>query len=113
MYLHFDVLTFSDVKTEASVDGRRYECVDPDAEYLTFRDIYVKISVMKDGEEEDVTFGEMLERYQNGDYDAFYAEIENSNGKDKSPVVQALGNDVQRILQITSSLINYFRKLFK
>ncbi len=113
VYLHFDVLTFSDVKTEASVDGRRYECVDPDAEYLTFRDIYVKISVMKDGEETDVTFGEMLERYENGDYDAFYAEIENSNGKDKSPVVQALGNVVQRILQITSSLINYFRKLFK
>ncbi len=113
MYLHFDVLTFSDVKTEASVDGRRYECVDPDAEYLTFRDIYVKISVMKDGEEKDVTFGEMLERYENGDYDAFYAEIENSSGKDKSPVVQALGNVVQRILQITSSLINYFKKLFK
>lgn len=113
MYLHFDVLTFDGVKTADSTDGKRFECVDPDSEYLTFKDIYVKISVMKDGEEKDVTFGEMLERYENGDYDAFYAEIENDNGTDKSLVVKAFQAIFKPILKITSSIINFIKKLFK
>ena len=113
MYLHFDVLTFDGIKTADSTDGKRFECVDPDSEYLTFKDIYVKISVMKDGEEKDVTFGEMLERYENGDYDAFYAEIENDNGTDKSLVVKAFQAIFKPILKITSSIINFIKKLFK
>lgn len=113
MYLHFDVLTFDGIKTADSTDGKRFECVDPDSEYLTFKDIYVKISVMKDGEEKDVTFGEMLERYEKGDYDAFYAEIENDNGTDKSLVVKAFQAIFKPILKITSSIINFIKKLFK
>lgn len=113
MYLHFDVLTFDGIKTADSTDGKRFECVDPDSEYLTFKDIYVKISVMKDGEEKDVTFGEMLERYENGDYDAFYAEIENDKGTDKSLVVKAFQAIFKPILKITSSIINFIKKLFK
>ncbi len=113
IYLHFDVLTFDGIKTADSTDGKRFECVDPDSEYLTFKDIYVKISVMKDGEEKDVTFGEMLERYENGDYDAFYAEIENDNGTDKSLVVKAFQAIFKPILKITSSIINFIKKLFK
>lgn len=113
MYLHFDVLTFDGIKTADSTDGKRFECVDPNSEYLTFKDIYVKISVMKDGEEKDVTFGEMLERYENGDYDAFYAEIENDNGTDKSLVVKAFQAIFKPILKITSSIINFIKKLFK
>lgn len=114
MYLHFDVLTFDGVKTDTAPDSNRFECVDPDAEYLTFRDIYIKISVMKDGEEKDVTFGEMLERYKSGDYDGFYAEIKNDNGSDKSPVIEVINNIfIKPILRISATIINYIKNLFK
>lgn len=114
MYLHFDVLTFDGVKTDTAPDSNRFECVDSDAEYLTFKNIYIKISVMKDGEEKDVTFGEMLERYEKGDYDGFYAEIKNDSGSDKSPIIQVIDKIIVKpILHVTSSIINFIRKLFK
>ena len=48
---------------------------------ITDGDIRRAMEKWQDGEEKDVTFGEMLERYENGDYDAFYAEIENDNAE--------------------------------
>lgn len=108
-YLHFDKLVFDGVLTD-SYEAQEFENLDPDAEYLTFVDLYVSIKAVDRDGERSVTFGEMLEMYESGEYGAFILVTESEDGTSEQTLIRRI---FERILLIASRVVNFFKNAFK
>lgn len=110
-YLHFDKLIFDGVEGETiSIDN-----VDPTENYLTLNNLYVSLK-MFDGKQ--ISFAQMLEMLQNGEYDSFKFVIQDDeNGKHEESFWDKVTHTFDVIftsaLKTFVKITNFFRNLFK
>lgn len=110
-YLHFDKLIFDGVEGETiSIDN-----VDPTENYLTLNNLYVSLK-MFDGKQ--ISFAQMLEMLQNGEYDSFKFVIQDDeNGKHEESFWDKVTHTFSEIftsaLKTFVKITNFFRNLFK
>ena len=113
-YIFFSKLIFHGVEPDI-VDVEDLEN-DASAQYLTFTNLYISLRAVKNGAQENITFGEMLELLESGDYDAFIFDV-NSDENNQEVTVPSWKNTIDKfiedVVKAVSKLINFVAKLFK
>ena len=113
-YVFFSKLIFHGVEPDI-VDIEDLEN-DTTAQYLTFTNLYISLKAVKNGTQENITFGEMLELLEDGDYDAFIFDL-NSDESNQEVTVPSWKNTIDKfiedVVKAVSKLINFVAKLFK
>ncbi len=113
-YVFFSKLIFYGVEPDI-VDVEDLEN-DVNAQYLTFTNLYISLKAVKNGEQENITFGEMLELLEDGDYDAFIFDLNSDESNQEVTVPswkKTIDNFIEDVVKAVSKLINFVAKLFK
>lgn len=111
-YLYFEKLVFDGV-VSGLFDVEGIEGVVADEDYLTFKNLYISISAIKGDGEESITFAQLIEKLESGDYEGFLIEIESESGKEKVDFMKTIDHFVTSALKMISKLINLISKAFK
>lgn len=106
-YIYFSELIFKDYNFWFDDDYIDAEITDND---LILHNVYVNLILVSDSEEKNVTFGQMVELLENGDYDAFKYHLESDEKEEEGNLFTRI---FQRALAFFSKIINFFTKLFK
>ncbi len=133
-YIVFSKIVFYGVEPEI-MDFEDIENFIP-GQYLTFTNLCISLKAIKDGASETITFTEMIDLLENGEYDAFIFEII-SEEENEDIIVEPtwkesidnfiddvnnfvddfvddfMGGFVEDVVKATSKLINFISKLFK
>ena len=113
-YIFFSKLIFHGVEPDI-VDVEDLEN-DASAQYLTFTNLYISIRAVKNGAQENITFGEMLELLEGGDYDAFIFDLNSDESNQEVTVPswkKTIDNFIEDVVKAVSKLINFVAKLFR
>lgn len=113
-YVFFSKLIFHGVEPDI-VDVEDLEN-DASAQYLTFTNLYISLRAVKNGAQENITFGEMLELLEGGDYDAFIFDLNSDESNQEVTVPswkKTIDNFIEDVVKAVSKLINFVAKLFR
>lgn len=113
-YIFFSKLIFHGVEPDI-VDVEDLEN-DASAQYLTFTNLYISLRAVKNGAQENITFGEMLELLEGGDYDAFIFDLNSDESNQEVTVPswkKTIDNFIEDVVKAVSKLINFVAKLFR
>lgn len=114
-YLFFSKMVFYGIEPDI-VDVTDLEN-DITAQYLTFTNLYVSLRTVKNGEQNDISFDEMLALLEGGDYDAFIFDLNSDEGNQEVVVEPAwkktVDNFVEDVVKAASKIINFFARLFR
>lgn len=113
-YIFFSKLIFHGVEPDI-VDVEDLEN-DASAQYLTFTNLYISLRAIKNGAQENITFGEMLELLEGGDYDAFIFDLNSDESNQEVTVPswkKTIDNFIEDVVKAVSKLINFVAKLFR
>lgn len=114
VYIFFSKLIFHGVEPDI-VDVEDLEN-DASAQYLTFTNLYISLRAVKNGAQENITFGEMLELLEGGDYDAFIFDLNSDESNQEVTVPswkKTIDNFIEDVVKAVSKLINFVAKLFR
>lgn len=113
-YIHFEKIVFDGVDSGIVLD---FEGADSTAPDLTLTNLYVNLAVVRGDSQENITFEEMLELLENGDYDAFKFVIQSDDMNGEKTFIQKVEDFFAEItenaLRAISSVINFIAKLFR
>ena len=113
-YIFFSKLIFHGVEPDI-VDVEDLEN-DASAQYLTFTNLYISLRAIKNGAQENITFGEMLELLEGGDYDAFIFDLNSDESNQEVTVPswkKTIDNFIEDVVKAVSKLIKFVAKLFR
>ncbi len=114
-YIYFEKIIFDGVGPDVILPN--FEGADSTANSLTLTNLYVNLAVVKGDSQENITFEEMLELLESGDYDAFKYIIESDNMNGEKTFMQKVEdffvNISENALRAISSVINFIAKLFR
>ena len=114
-YIYFEKIIFDGVGPDVILPD--FESADSTANSLTLMNLYVNLAVVRGDTEENITFEEMLELLESGDYDAFKYIIESDDLNGEKTFIQKVedffANISENALRAISSVINFIAKLFK
>ncbi len=111
-YLFFEKLVFDGI-TSGVFNLEGFENVETEEEYLTFRNLYISISAVRDGGEENITFAQFIDMLESGDHEGFLVEIESDGEKESVDFMRTIEHFVTNALKMVSKLINLISKIFK
>lgn len=113
-YIYFEKIVFDGVDSGIILD---FEGADSTAPDLTLTNLYVNLAVVRGDSQENITFEEMLELLENGDYDAFKFVIQSDDMNGEKTFIQKVEDFFAEItenaLRAISSVINFIAKLFR
>ena len=113
-YIYFEKLVFEGVDSGIILD---FECADSTVPDLTLTNLYVNLAIVRGDSQENITFEEMLELLENGDYDAFKFVIQSDDMNGEKTFIQKVEDFFAEIttnaLRAISSVINFIARLFK
>lgn len=113
-YIYFEKLVFEGVDPGFILD---FEGTDSMASDLTLTNLYVNLAVVRGDSQENITFEEMLELLESGDYDAFKFIINSDDMNSEKTFIQKVEDFFAEItenaLRAISSVINFIAKLFR
>ena len=115
-YLYFDKLIFDGVpKGDINFDG--FEFVDNSSENLALNHLYVNIKKVTGDNTKNITFAQMLEELENGNFDAFRLVIISDETTTEQTIFGKIAEYFNRMfedaLNAMSKAINFFANLFK
>lgn len=114
-YIYFEKIVFDGV--EPDIIFSDFESADSSAQNLTLTNLYVNLAVVKGDTQENITFEEMLELLENGNYDAFKYVIDSDTIDGEKTFMQKVEDffaDLgENALRAISSVINFIAKLFR
>ncbi len=114
-YIYFEKLVFDGVEPDIILPD--FEGADSSAQQLTLTNLYVNLAVVKGDTQENITFEEMLELLESGDYDAFKYVIDSDDIDTEKTFIQKVEdfftNLTNNALRAISSVINFIAKLFR
>lgn len=114
-YIYFEKIIFDGVSPDVILPG--FEGADNSAQNLTLTNLYVNLAVVRDDTQENITFEEMLELLESGDYDAFKYIIESDDIAEEKTFLQKVEdfftNLGENALRAISSVINFIARLFR
>lgn len=114
-YIYFEKIVFDGVQPDIILPG--LDEADNSASSLTLTNLYVNLAVVRGDTQEDITFEEMLELLESGDYDAFKYIIESDDMEGEKTFLQKVEDFFMNIgenaLRAISSVINFISRLFK
>lgn len=112
-YIYFEKIVFDGVDSGIILDFEGADSTSPD---LTLTNLYVNLAVVRGDSQENITFEEMLELLESGDYDAFKFVIQSDDMNGEKTFIQKVENFFAEItenaLRAISSVINFIAKLF-
>lgn len=115
-YILFDKVVFEGVRPDF-IDPSQFENMEAGATNLTLTNLYVSLKVIQGETERTITFEEMLEHLEEGNFDVFKYVIESEEENGEKPFLVKIGECVvefaERALRAISSVINFIAKLFK
>lgn len=115
-YILFDKVVFEGVRPDF-IDPSQFENMEAGATNLTLTNLYVSLKVIQGETERTITFEEMLELLEEGNFDVFKYVIEAEEESGEKPFLVKIGECVvefaERALRAISSVINFIAKLFK
>lgn len=113
-YIYFEKIVFDSVDSGIILD---FECADSTVPDLTLTNLYVNLAIVRGDSQENITFEEMLELLENGDYDAFKFVIQSDDMNGEKTFIQKVEDFFAEIttnaLRAISSVINFIARLFK
>ena len=113
-YIYFEKIVFDGVDSGIILD---FEGADSTASDLTLTNLYVNLAVVRGDSQENITFEEMLELLESGDYDAFKFVIKSDDMNGEKTFIQKVSDFFAEItenaLRAISIVINFIAKLFK
>lgn len=114
-YIYFEKIIFDGVSPDVILPD--FEGANNDAYVLTLTNLYVNLAVVRGDSQESITFEEMLELLESGDYDAFKFIINSDDMNSEKTFIQKVEDFFAEIttnaLRAISSVINFIAKLFK
>lgn len=114
-YIYFEKLIFDGIEPDVILPD--FKGADASAQQLTLTNLYVNLAVVRGDTQENITFEEMLELLESGDYDAFKYIIESDDIDTEKAFIQKVEdfftNLTDNALRAISSVINFIAKLFR
>ena len=114
-YIYFEKIIFDGVGPDVILPD--FEGADNTANSLTLTNLYVNLAVVRGDSQENITFEEMLELLESGDYDAFKYIIESDDMNGEKTFIQKVEdffvNISENALRAISSVINFIARLFR
>ena len=115
-YILFDKVVFEGVRPDF-IDPSQFENMEAGEVNLTLTNLYVSLKVVQGETERAITFEEMLELLEEGNFDVFKYVIESEEESGEKPFLVKIGEYIvefaERALRAISSVINFIAKLFK
>ncbi len=114
-YIYFEKIIFDGVSPDVILPD--FEGADNSAQNLTLTNLYINLAVVRGDSQENITFEEMLELLESGNYDAFKYIIESDDIAGEKTFLQKVEDFFVSIgenaLRAISSVINFIAKLFR
>lgn len=111
-YLYFTKLIFADANPNISIKDDALEA-ETTPNGLILNNVYVRLILVNENGEQNVSFEKMLELLESGDYTAFKYNAKSDEKEEEGTLFSKIVEAVQRALQFISKLINLIRRLFK
>ncbi len=116
-FLHFDKLIFDGVEPDTIII-EDCENVDTSVKYFALEDLTVSLNVIKDGTAQKVTFAQMLDLLESGDFDAFKLVMKSKDIEEKEEtffekVKSAIDEFATNALRLITKAVNFIVKIFK
>lgn len=118
-FLCFDKLVFDGVKSENFdiLDINIFEEIDTQSEDFTLNNLYVSLKVVCGDNEREITFAELLELLESGNYDAFKLRIKSDEVVEESTFFEKVRDFfvgfVEDALRLMSKAVNFIVSIFK
>ncbi len=114
-YIYFEKLIFDGVMPDFILPD--FENIENGTNNLTLTNLYVNLAVVRGDTQENITFEEMLELLESGNYDAFKYVLDSDTIDSEKTFLQKLEDFFAEItenaLRAISSVINFIARLFK
>ncbi|MBP9988340.1 MAG: leucine-rich repeat domain-containing protein [Ruminococcus sp.] len=111
-YVYFDKLSFDGVYTEVLIipeDSK--DIIDTKEEYLTLVNVYLYLNVKdSSGKEKRISFSDMQEYLENGDYESFFLLIHHDKGEEKVSFFEKVVSFFTEAYRFISRIISWLFK---
>ena len=116
-YLHFNKLIFDDINASEIKVFDDVIIIDQSSESFALTDVYINLSVVFNGQERNISFEQMIDLLEKGEYDAFKLKIKSDEEETERTFFQKIADFFTKVsedlIRAVSKTINFFVRIFK